>query len=82
MCVKARFEPQRLFNASISTDNLLNDDKREWNLRLTAINFANKYTLSNFLSTFSGTHYVTPRVMTPKLDSISDDRANRPFCLL
>ncbi len=30
-------------------------------LQFTVINLANKYALYNFLSTFSGTHYVTPR---------------------
>jgi hypothetical protein len=37
------------------------------NLDLTAINVANKYALYNFLSTFSGTHYVTPRALTAKI---------------
>ena len=36
-------------------------------LNLTAINFTNKYALYNFLSTFSGTHYVTPRALTAKV---------------
>ncbi len=36
-------------------------------LRLTAINVANKTALYNFLSTFSGTHYVTPRAVTAEL---------------
>ena len=31
--------------------------------QLTAINLANNYALYNFLSTFSGTHYVTPRTL-------------------
>jgi hypothetical protein len=31
---------------------------------MTAINIANKYALYNFLSTFSGTHYLTPRTVT------------------
>lgn len=30
-------------------------------LRFTAINLGNKQTLYNFLSTFSGTHFVSPR---------------------
>ena len=34
---------------------------------LTAINVTNKYALYNFLSTFSGTHYVTPRALTAKI---------------
>ena len=36
-------------------------------LDLTAINVTNKYALYNFLSTFSGTHYVTPRDLTAKI---------------
>ena len=34
---------------------------------LRAINITNKYALYNFLSTFSGTHYVTPRALTAEL---------------
>jgi hypothetical protein len=36
-------------------------------VRLTAINIANTTALYNFLSTFSGTHYVTPRALTAEL---------------
>ena len=36
-------------------------------LRLTAINLTNKEALYNFLSTFSGTHYVTPRAFTAEI---------------
>ncbi len=38
-----------------------------WSLRLTAVNITNNYALYNFLSTFSGTHYVTPRAMTAEV---------------
>lgn len=34
---------------------------------MTAINVTNKVALYSFLSTFSGTHYVTPRAMTADL---------------
>jgi hypothetical protein len=37
------------------------------NLNLTAVNITNKYALYNFLSTFSGTHFVTPRALTAKV---------------
>ena len=49
---------------SLGEDNLFNGDKHRWSARLTAVNIANKYALYNFLSTFSGTHYVTPRALT------------------
>jgi hypothetical protein len=31
------------------------------------VNIGNKYGLYNFLSTFSGTHYVTPRALTAEV---------------
>jgi hypothetical protein len=62
-----RIAPRNLFDASIGEDNLFNGDKHKWSLRLTAVNITNKYALYNFLSTFSGTHYVTPRAMTAEL---------------
>ena len=34
---------------------------------MTAVNVTNKYALYNFLSTFSGTHYVTPRAVTGRI---------------
>lgn len=63
----ARIQPRNLFDASIGEDNLFGGDKYKWSLRLTAVNLTNKYALYNFLSTFSGTHYVTPRAMTAEV---------------
>jgi hypothetical protein len=62
-----RVAPRSLFDASFGVDNLLGGDKKKWSLRFTAVNFTNKYALYNFLSTFSGTHYVTPRALTAEL---------------
>jgi Carboxypeptidase regulatory-like domain len=62
-----RIAERSLFDASIGEDNLFNGDKKKWSLRLTAVNITNKYALYNFLSTFSGTHYVTPRAMTAEV---------------
>ncbi len=62
-----RIAPRSLFDASIGDDNLFRGEKRRWSLRLTGINVANKYALYNFLSTFSGTHYVTPRALTAEI---------------
>jgi len=31
------------------------------------VNLTNQYALYNFLSTFSGTHYVTPRTVTAEV---------------
>jgi hypothetical protein len=62
-----RIQERSLFDASIGEDNLFNGDKHKWSLRLTGVNITNKYALYNFLSTFSGTHYVTPRALNAEL---------------
>ncbi|MGA3126723.1 MAG: TonB-dependent receptor [Candidatus Korobacteraceae bacterium] len=62
-----RIQARNLFDLSLGHDNLLHGDKYKWSAQLTIINLANKYALYNFLSTFSGTHYVTPRSLTAQL---------------
>ena len=62
-----RIAPRHLFDLSLGTDNLLGGDHKRVTLRLTAINLTNKDALYNFLSTFSGTHFVTPRVFSAQL---------------
>jgi hypothetical protein len=56
-----RIAPRNLFDVGIGTDNLLRTEKLKTTLKLTAINITNEAALYNFLSTFSGTHWVTPR---------------------
>ncbi len=63
----SRVKPRNLFDASVGEDNLFHGDRYKWSLRLTAINLTNKTALYNFLSTFSGTHFVTPRAYTAEL---------------
>jgi len=62
-----RIQPRNLFDASLGKDNIFHADRYKLNLDLTAINVTDKYALYNFLSTFSGTHYVTPRALTAKV---------------
>ena len=62
-----RIAPRNLFDLSVGDDNLFHGEKYKWSLQLTAINLTNKVALYNFLSTFSGTHYVTPRALTAEL---------------
>jgi Carboxypeptidase regulatory-like domain len=62
-----RIAPRNLFDVSVGEDNLFRGDRYKWSLRLTAINVTNRVALYNFLSTFSGTHYVTPRALTAEL---------------
>ena len=62
-----RIAPRHLFDVAVGHDNLFHGDKYKVSLQLTAINLANDYALYNFLSTFSGTHYVTPRSLTAEI---------------
>jgi carboxypeptidase family protein len=62
-----RIQPRNLFDLSVGHDNLFHGEKYKVSLQLTVINLTNKYGLYNFLSTFSGTHYVTPRTITAQL---------------
>jgi hypothetical protein len=59
-----RVAPRNLFDVAVGHDNLFHGDKYKWSARLTVVNLANTEALYNFLSTFSGTHYVTPRAIT------------------
>ncbi|MEN3332357.1 MAG: hypothetical protein V7641_1722 [Blastocatellia bacterium] len=62
-----RVAPRHLFDASVGTDNLFRTERTKVTLRLTGINLTNKEALYNFLSTFSGTHFVTPRAFQAQL---------------
>ncbi len=62
-----RIAPRNLFDVAVGHDNIFRGDKYKWSARLEAINVTNKYALYNFLSTFSGTHYVTPRSLTAEV---------------
>ena len=65
-----RIAPRSLFDLSFGEDNLLRrkaESKRTLTASITIVNITNKYALYNFLSTFSGTHFVTPRSITAQL---------------
>lgn len=62
-----RIAPRHLFDLAVGDDNLFHSDQYTWSLRLTAINLTNKVALYNFLSTFSGTHFVSPRTYMAEL---------------
>jgi hypothetical protein len=62
-----RIAPRNLFDISLGDDNLFHTDRYKWSAQVTAINITNKYALYNFLSTFSGTHYVSPRSLTAEV---------------
>jgi hypothetical protein len=63
-----RVKPRNVFDMGVGTDNLLHTEKRE---RITAsisvANLADKVALYNFLSTFSGTHFLQPRTLVARV---------------
>ena len=62
-----RIAPRHLFDIAVGDDDLFHGDRYKVSLQLTTINISNQVGLYNFLSTFSGTHYVTPRTLTAQL---------------
>jgi hypothetical protein len=64
-----RVLPRHLFDLSVGDDDVFHfkAERYKISLRFTVINLTNKESLYNFLSTFSGTHYVTPRSETVEL---------------
>jgi Carboxypeptidase regulatory-like domain/TonB-dependent Receptor Plug Domain len=62
-----RIGARHLFDLAVGDDNLFHGEKHRWSAQVTVINLTNRVALYNFLSTFSGTHYVTPRAVTAQL---------------
>jgi hypothetical protein len=59
-----RVAPRNLFDAAIGDDDLFHTDRVRYRVQFTAVNITNVVALYNFLSTFSGTHFVSPRSYT------------------
>jgi Carboxypeptidase regulatory-like domain len=62
-----RIAPRNLLDMAVGHDNLFHGDRYKWSLQVSAINLTNTTALYNFLSTFSGTHFVTPRSYSTQL---------------
>jgi hypothetical protein len=64
-----RVGQRHLFDLAIGDDHLADfgNDRYRISGQITVINLADNYALYNFLSTFSGTHYVTPRALTAEI---------------
>jgi Carboxypeptidase regulatory-like domain len=62
-----RIQQRSLFDVAVGHDNLFRGDRYKWSARLEVINLTNNFALYNFLSTFSGTHYVSPRAITAQV---------------
>jgi hypothetical protein len=63
-----RVKPRNLLDVGFGTDNLLHTEGREKITASLAItNLTDKVALYNFLSTFSGTHFLQPRTLVARL---------------
>ncbi len=62
-----RISPRNLFDIGLGTDNLFHKEKLKTTLKFTVVNLTNEAALYNFLSTFSGTHWVSPRTFQVSL---------------
>jgi hypothetical protein len=56
-----RIAARNVFDIGVGTDDLFHHESFKTTLKLEALNISNEAALYNFLSTFSGTHWVPPR---------------------
>jgi hypothetical protein len=63
-----RVKSRSVFNLGLGTDNLFHTEKRQkFTASVDIANLTNKVALYNFLSTFSGTHFLEPRSVVAKV---------------
>jgi hypothetical protein len=63
-----RVKARHVFSLAVGTDNLLHTDgRRRFTASLNIANLTNEVALYNFLSTFSGTHFLEPRSATVRI---------------
>jgi hypothetical protein len=63
----SRIAPRNLFDVAVGTEQLWKKDDLALGVKLTVVNVMNKEALYNFLSSFSGTHFVTPRTVAGEI---------------
>jgi hypothetical protein len=65
-----RVAPRNLFDVAIGDDNIFHTERVRYRAQLTAVNVTNVVAVYNFLSTFSGTHFVSPRAYTAEIGMV------------
>ena len=63
----ARIVARNVFDLSVGEDDLYHHEHQQIGIHVDVVNLTNKDGLYNFLSTFSGTHFVTPRSVTAQI---------------
>jgi hypothetical protein len=56
-----RIRSRHTFDMGLGWDNIFRADRYKTNVSFTVVNIANNVALYNYLSTFSGTHFIAPR---------------------
>ncbi|HKE25472.1 MAG TPA: TonB-dependent receptor [Bryobacteraceae bacterium] len=62
-----RIAPRHIFDLAVGSDNLLHTEPVHMTAKVAVYNMSNYVALYNFLSTFSGTHFVAPRTLQVSL---------------
>jgi hypothetical protein len=63
-----RVEPRNVFDMAIGSDNLFHSEsRRHFTASINIANLTNRVALYNFLSTFSGTHFLQPRTLLARV---------------
>lgn len=63
----SRITPRNLFDFAVGADSLWKKDTYTLSGKISVVNATNTVALYNFLSSFSGTHFVSPRVVQAEL---------------
>jgi Carboxypeptidase regulatory-like domain len=63
----SRITPRNLFDIALGADSLWKKDSYSLGGKITVVNLADRVALYNFLSSFSGTHFVTPRTVQAEI---------------
>jgi hypothetical protein len=63
----SRITPRNLFDVALGADSVWKKDSYSLGGKITVVNLMNKVALYNFLSSFSGTHFVTPRTVQAEI---------------
>jgi hypothetical protein len=59
----SRIRPRNLFDVALGSPSVWKKDRYSLGAKVTVVNLADKVALYNFLSSFSGTHFVAPRTV-------------------
>jgi hypothetical protein len=63
----SRITPHNIFDTALGSDSVWKKDRYSLGAKFTVVNLTNRVALYNFLSSFSGTHFVTPRTVQGEL---------------